>query len=342
MKLKITISLILLTLFCSVSVFAQEKNCAELQKLIDETYNFKPSKLTSDEKTVKSAEMDVVWNKVKSDKEKLLPCLKKAMDKPNANNFFIFNASNLIFSLDRSDESKKLLVKSYAKVDLADVNLAYWLPYIAVLGYEGFDTTAAGENWLKSSVEGYYLPQHGTRKVTKDIGSIVIYGSMDEDFATPALAKIASDENHPSRIMAVFLLLKQATPKAFQELEKLSKQKSSADLKAIIEKSLSNPKLIEPRSGKPKTTREQYLEAFQELVEGKSSKFIKLTVEVPDGEKDAVAVLKEEDIPLIRKARRYFATTATPHSPEWYQSFTDILMTMVKKYNSENKDKSIK
>jgi len=31
---------------------------------------------------------------------------------------------------------------------------------------------------------------------------------------------------------------------------------------------------------------------------------------------------------MNRKARRYFAATANPHSPEWYKSFTDVLMAL--------------
>ncbi|MEZ5343956.1 MAG: hypothetical protein R2681_00240 [Pyrinomonadaceae bacterium] len=326
------ISKCVVTLFILIlPAYGQNNECAELQKLIDQTYNFKPSQLTPEERTAKSAEMDVVWSKVRAEKEKLIPCLRKSVQKSDADSFFSFDASNLIFSLDKSDESKELLVKSYAKVDLKDVNLAFWLPTIAVLGYEGFDTTDAGESWLKSSVEGYYLPQHGTLKLTKDVGSLVIYGSMDEKFATPALAKIASDKDHPSRNLAVYLLLQQATPDAFQELKILQSKLIPTELKILIEKSLSDPKLIEPRVGEPKSTRDEYLNAFKELIDGKSSKFTQLTIKVSDGEKDAVVVLKKEDMPLIRKARRYFAATANPHSPEWYQSFTDILTTLLYK-----------
>jgi hypothetical protein len=51
--------------------------------------------------------------------------------------------------------------------------------------------------------------------------------------------------------------------------------------------------------------------------------------EVPDGEKDAVAVLKPEDVPLVRKVRRALIATADPHALEYYKVFTDILMTLV-------------
>jgi hypothetical protein len=49
---------------------------------------------------------------------------------------------------------------------------------------------------------------------------------------------------------------------------------------------------------------------------------------VPDGEKDVVAVLKPEDLPLVKKVRRMVIANANPHAIEYYNSFTSILMTM--------------
>lgn len=315
----------LFLLLSSVSSFAQE-NCAEFKKLAAQTYNFKPSKLTPAERDVKSKAMDVVWEKVKANPKELLPCLREAIDVPTDDSFFKFDASNLLIQLDQSADAKKILIKSYAAVDLADVNLAYWMPYIAVLGYEGFDTSAAGENWLRHPNPSYYSPRHGTLPVTKEIGALIIYGSMDESLATPALMKIAAAENHPGRETAVDLLLKQATAESFKELSKLNQKGLSETSK---KKTTSRPVLIVPREGTPKTTRQAYLDAFQQLVEGKPQTFLKLATEITDGEKDVVAVMKKEDVPLIRKARRFFAASANPHSADWYKSFTNILWTMI-------------
>ena len=91
---------------------------------------------------------------------------------------------------------------------------------------------------------------------------------------------------------------------------------------------LKNPELFRPRA-KPKTSREEFLTAFQGIVSGNWAKFFELVSEVPDGEKDAVAVLKPEDIPLVRKVRRLVIANANPHAIELYDGFTGILMTMI-------------
>jgi hypothetical protein len=50
---------------------------------------------------------------------------------------------------------------------------------------------------------------------------------------------------------------------------------------------------------------------------------------LPDGERDVVAVMKAENVPLVRRVRRKMISNATPHAFDFYKSFSDILMTMV-------------
>ena len=59
--------------------------------------------------------------------------------------------------------------------------------------------------------------------------------------------------------------------------------------------------------------------------------FAALAREVPDGEEDVVAVLKPEDLPLVRTVRRKRIAHANQHAASYYVSFTRILMTMISK-----------
>ena len=74
---------------------------------------------------------------------------------------------------------------------------------------------------------------------------------------------------------------------------------------------------------------EPRLIAFNEFVNGEPKYFFELVNQVPDGEKDLVAVLKPEDLPLLRRVRRKFISAANPHASEYYGSFTKILLTFV-------------
>jgi hypothetical protein len=308
----------------------QIDQCAEFQRLIKETYNFKPARLNEAEQTAKSNAMDRVWESVKRDRATLLPCLRAALTDPNADGFFRFDGSNLLLSLDQSPESKLTLVRAYALVDLGDVDLRVWVGRLALLGAEGFDVSEAADRWLRFPKAFYYLPEHGVYKVTVDNGAMFLYGSMDEGQATPALLKIVSDKNHPGREIALWALMNQATVESLQALKQINAREFSGKAQKSLSALLTSPQLLEARA-KPKTTRQEFVTAFEKLLQGDWHPFLDLVSAVPDGERDVVAVLKPEDLPLVRKVRRRIIANGNQHAIEFYNTFSTILMTLIKK-----------
>jgi hypothetical protein len=272
--------------------------------------------------------MDRFWETVKGNREALLPCLRAALADASANNFFSFDGSNLLVSLDPSHESKLTLIHASALVDLGDVDLRVWMSQLVRLGVEGFDLSEPADKWLRDPKAVYFLPEHGGYKVTTDNGAMFLYGSMEEAQATPALLKIVLDKKHPGRETALFALMNQATPESLRALKQLNPAEFSGDARSSLQALLTRPQLFAPRA-KPRTSRQQFLTAFEALVKGNPRPFIALTVEVPDGEKDVVAVLQPEDLPLIRKVRRTIIAGGNQHSIEYYNSFSTILMTLV-------------
>jgi hypothetical protein len=123
--------------------------------------------------------------------------------------------------------------------------------------------------------------------------------------------------------------MQQVTPESFIELKKIDSNGLSPRTATDLNVLLTKPVLLLKREGTPKVTRQQYLNAFQQLVDGKPDAFMALADDSPDGERDVIAIMNAEDIPLIRKARRIIMVSAGPHSSEWYESFTNILMAMV-------------
>jgi hypothetical protein len=295
------------------------------------TYNFKPARLkTEAESDAKSAAMDRFWNAVKAKPNELLPCLRAALADPQSDPWFRFDGSNLLVSLDPSPASKAEQVRQYTAVDLGDVNLEVWVSTLARRGAEGFDVSEAGARWLAYPNAKYHLPQHGVQEVDRLLGAIFIFGSMDETQATPALLKIAGSADHPGRMDAISLLLMQATPEALRGLKAVNLAGLPEGAQAVVRQHLERPKTITPRA-KPKTSRAQFLKAFEDATKGDWNYFSRLVNEVPDGEKDVVAVLKPEDVPLVRRVRRTRIAHANPHAAEYYVSFTQILMTMIGK-----------
>ncbi len=322
------VGLVFVSALCSASLTqGQTDQCAHLQRLIKQTYTFKPSLLSEAEKTAKSGAMDRVWDSVKA-KPALLPCLRTALADPKADGFFRFDGSNLLLSLDNSPESKVTLIQAYNVVDLNDVDLRVWVGQLARLGSEGFDVSESADKWMRFPGASYYLPQHGGYKVTVDNGAMFLFGSMDEAQATPALIKVLSDKNHPGREIALWALMNQATTESLKFLKGVNPQEFSVKAQSSLSALLTRPALVVPRA-QPKNSRQEFVSAFQSLLKGDSGEFLTLVSQVPDGERDVVAVLKPEDLPLVRRVRRRIITAGNQHSIEFYNSFTLILQTLI-------------
>ncbi|HZB43677.1 MAG TPA: hypothetical protein VE360_00465 [Pyrinomonadaceae bacterium] len=306
----------------------QQPACAEFQRKLKATYDFKPSRLTEAERDVKSAAMDVFWKEAEGKRGETLPCLRTALGDARSDPWFLFDGANLLVALDPSPASEAVQARQYAAVDLDDVNLAVWVTTLARLGAEGHDVSEAGARWLAHPKATYYLPQHGAYKVERLLGGIFIFGSMDEARATPALLKLAASAAHPGREQAISLLLMQATPEAVEGLKRLDRAGLPPGAQAVLREHLERPRVITPRV-KPKTSRARFLKAFERAAAGDWEEFGLLVAEVPDGEKDVVAVLKPEDLPLVRRVRRRMIARANPHAAEYYVSFTQILTTLI-------------
>lgn len=331
--------LILTTFFalCPILAVGQQPACAKFQQDVKATYNFKPALLETEAETIaKTAAMDRFWNMVKAKPDELLPCLRAALADPKSDPWFRFDGSNLLVLVDPSPASKAEQVRQYTTVDLGDIILEHWVSTLARRGAEGFDVSEAGARWLAYPNAKYYLPQHGGQEVDRFLGAIFIFGSMDETQATPALLKIAGSADHPGREHAISLLLMQATPEAVRGLKSVNLAGLPEGAQAVLRQHLERPMTITPRENpmitpreNPKTSRAQFLKAFEDALKGDWHTFSALVSEVPDGEKDAVAVLKPEDVPLVRRVRRARIAHANPHAAEYYVSFTQILMTMI-------------
>jgi hypothetical protein len=311
------------------AVLAQSDNtCNSFNRTVKSTYDFKPSKLTKAEQDSKSAAMDRFWQMVKADPDRLLPCLRSALQEAGADSWFRFDASSLLVEIDPSQASKAIQVRCYTEVDLDDVDLQTWVRVLSVRGYEGFDVSEAAARWLTYPQARYFLPEHGAHEVTAFQGALFIFGSMDESQATPALVKLVSQRDHPGREHALGILMSQATAESLSALKRVDAGAFSERTQRNLRALLSRPDLIEPRSA-PRISRQEFVQAFEKLLDGDSRSFLDLVSRVPDGEKDVVAVLKPEDIPLVRKVRRRIILGGNQHAFAYYQDFTNILMTLV-------------
>jgi hypothetical protein len=301
--------------------------CDAFQQTIRSTYTFNPARMNDAEVKAESAKLDVFWNQVRQSRATLLPCLRKALKEDTSSSFFAIDGSMLLVDVDPSGASKALQVRKFIDADLDGADLEYWVATMARRGLEGFDTSAAGAKWLSYRKAKYNLKMHGGFPVDNFIGAVFIFGSMDEDLATPVLLRIANQVGHPQRDSALAILMSQATPASFRALKQVNTTGFPAGTAQSIHEQLENPKLLKPRAN-PKLTREEQLIAFQGIINGDYSAFREMVMKAPDGEVDAVATLRPEDIPLLRRARRASISRCNQHALSDYGSFTKILWAL--------------
>jgi hypothetical protein len=305
--------------------------CDSFQNTIKSTYNFNPARMNDAEVKVQSERLDVFWNQVRQSRATLVPCLRKALKEFASDGFFAIDGSMLLVDVDPSRASKALQVRKFIEANLDGTSLEYWVKTMARRGVEGFDTSAAGAKWLSYPKAKYNLAMHGGFPVDSFIGAVFIFGSMEEDLATPTLLRIVNDVAHPHRDDALAILMSQATPASLRALKEVNAAGFPEGTDKSIRELLENPNLLKPRA-RPKLTRAEQLVAFQGIIDGNYSAFREMVMKAPDGEVDAVATLLPEDIPLLRRARRASISRCNQHALSDYASFTKILWALTWKH----------
>lgn len=303
-------------------------SCADLSAQLRQTYGFQPSKLDAKAQTLKVEQMDAVWRAVKADPGTLGPCLKHALASTIDDDWFLFDGGQLLVAVDPSRDAKQLLLRGLSRVSLDDVDLRAWIAAASQLGLDGFDTSALGRRWLLYPDAAYFLPEHGAYQVDRGNGALFLFGTLEERFATPVLAELSREAKGQVKEIATWLLMSQATPEALRALAQIDRNGLSPAAAASITALQTKPSLVVPRTA-PKTSRPEFIAAFTALLAGDEAPFNRLVESVPDGERDLVAVCTESDLQIIRKVRRYYAAKNTPHSIDYYNQFSQIIMTLV-------------
>jgi hypothetical protein len=305
--------------------------CDKFQLTIRATYNFDPAVMSDAQIKTQSAKLDDFWNDVRNSRATLVPCLRKALQEDNSGSFFNLDGSMLLVNIDPFRASKALEVKKFIQTNLDGTDLEFWVQTMAKRGVEGFDTSEAGARWLSYPKAKYSLAMHGGFPVDAFIGAVFIFGSMDEELATPVLLRIANQVGHPQRDSALAILMSQATQSSLSALKQINTRGLPSGTDQIIRDLIANPDVLKPRA-QPKLTREEQLIAFQGIIDGDYSAFREMVLKAPDGEVDAVATLQAEDIPLLRRARRASISRCNQHALSDYGSFTKILWALAWKY----------
>ena len=307
---------------------ARTSDCEGLKRLVADVYDFRPSRLSESERSLKAEEMDEVWDLVKADPEALIPCLRAMLEDEKADAWFRFDGSALLVEVDPTPESKKLEIACWSRVDLRDAAPEVYVTTLAKLGVEGFDTTAAAEHWLRSPDASYYLPRHALRVGHRE-GAVFLWGTIDEAIATPALAKLVRESTGKLQEHALYLLEAQATEESWKAVSSLDAAKLPPAAKESVARFLAKPALSK-KGASSFVNRKRILPAFEAFLKGDPEPLLATHVDRGMTEKDWAArvagVLEEEDLPLLRKVRRKRLTYQSDEALEDFKDYTLILL----------------
>ncbi len=305
---------------------SEVQNCTELQRLVERTYDFRVADLTEEQQRQKSEEDNAFGRFVRANPAGTMPCLAAALRSPSANRYFLYSGSTLLYSMDRSEATKRLLISSLARTDLTEISFPFWLELILAHSLEGFDTSAAVENWLRDTRTSYQISRRGPLLDRKQAFFHLI-GSIDEKFATPLLAKIGSENDNPLRIAALDLLVLQETPEARSAALKIDLSGLSQLDAARIRRRIAEPPTVLSSAPDPKFDRNALINALTSGVAGKWDTLnTNYANRAMDWENVAVTVLSKDDVPLLRKVRRAKAVDLNPGSKLWYERISKVLV----------------
>jgi len=105
-----------------------DDGCAPLTELVRKTYDFVPAKLPNEERKAKFAAMDAVWELVRSDRARFVPCLRELLAAPDAQAWFLCDGSALLSEVEPAPASFELQARlwSHTPLDIVDLEPFTW------------------------------------------------------------------------------------------------------------------------------------------------------------------------------------------------------------------------
>jgi hypothetical protein len=305
--------------------------CTAFRQKVHDVYNFRPSHLSAAQQKDKAAQMDEVWSMVKGNTSTYLPCLRTALQDPKSDGWFRVDGSGLLCEIDPSLEAKQIRLSIWLDAEWADLAPEVWVSTMAELGAAGLDTSRAGKRWLDDPSGKFYVAEHALQ-VGPTAGALFLFGSMDETFAAPMLAKMAADPKQKSRDDAIHILAALATPEALNALMTLEPKNVSKPVRIRVSQMLSEGSALSKKGASSGATREKLLAAFAAFLKG-DHKLLDATQELSNGKPDPdwfgrlAGLLSQEDIPLLRQVRRKRMTFMSDEALDDYLQYTRVLLS---------------
>ena len=310
------------------SPLAQKPRCEDLCGMIRATYDFRPSQLPESRKASKSKDIDRIWDLVKAHPDELVPCLRKELEKKDANRWFLHDGSDLLVRVEKSRDHKRLQVRLWSQDDLDDIDPGDWVKTLVARGIEGFDVSTAADRWLLDLDARRFTPAHGLDYEPMNV-PLFLFGSMKESDALPHLVRIVETPEHRGQAIAIQVLSLLATPESLEQLERIQESHPSGDVRSRISAFFEDPPLVETAKVGEGPDRNLVRRALLSYLSLESDLYFELKASCEHGWARACArVLQPEDAWLVRKVRRQSVRIPDKSSAADYLDYSRVLLTL--------------
>jgi hypothetical protein len=148
--------LLAFTVFYSFAVSAQN-----FSQLIDSTYCFTPHNLSQVEQKKYFPKLDEFFHLVMNDTTTYLPLLRTELKKTGHNPYFYFDGAHLLMMSNKKNNiDDKLIVNSFSKADIRDLNPKVLTTLSNTLARRGANTTPIAISILKDTTFSFFIPAH--------------------------------------------------------------------------------------------------------------------------------------------------------------------------------------
>ena len=313
----------------SVALRAQDSACANLEASKSTTYGFHPKQLSQAQRAEKSAAMDRFWSLIKTQGAVGVGCLRGMLLTEKMDGFFVFDASSLLYSLDKSPSSLAAIQRGMSFANLDDIDILSYVRFLLQLSHDGVDIGPLADKYVAYPTVDAYVVQHAM-KLDRESGAVILYGSMPPALVDKYLVVDLTSKVSYVRVAAALVLALNGTEtslkalKSFSEVSAIPAYAQQAFRNGI---QFSKPTIV----SKPKFSRTEILAMLKQIPSyGESFPGVAGNQPFTDS---AVATLQEGDLDAVREARRRSVAAVSDEALDEYLALSKIIQDLINKFD---------
>lgn len=258
-----------------------------------------------------------------------MECLRGLLQK-QADGFAVFDEAALLYSIDKSAESRDVIAQAVAKTDLSDVQPTDYVRMGLRLAHDGADIEPIARNYLEAPGNvTTYLPEHGGYELNRVNGALLLYGILPTEKIDDALSKEVKSQSAETRNVAAAIWSLNMTERSFKGLAELGEMTElSSDAKRQV-RSVLIP--YEVRVTAPKYTREQMLAKIAKFPNFNATASEDFEIENEAVANSVFATFTEADVVTLREARRRSVTGVSDEAVDEYTELSRALLSLINK-----------